>query len=477
MTVVLYSRTLCVLVGIVLFGSLVHGAEPPVQPLPCMWDFSTWEATSTNYPPGMIGWTLASAASTQFILTPALSDAPLSAPSSASTTAGGVHNYAGKLGILDTGSGAFALACAISTLARSNIVVTCDVMTLRNPYDGTKNIRINAFALLYRVGTSGSFTCSGLAYTNDTTQQKTGTVPQNPLTLTVQLPPSCDNQAVVQLRWSACDLSGSGSRPSFAIGRIQVSGDGSPSLLTPPQNIRATAVNATSFTLTWDVVPHATAYALDLYACTETLGEGFFDEDFNGFSGSSNVSREDVLDDYTQTSGWTGRAVYESAGAIRLGNSSTRGWIETPLLNVSGRWSAYFDAGAWDNPSEATTIDVYTLQNGTTNLLETLTLSKTTLQPFVIQTETTGGCHLGFTAKRNTNNRFYLDNLSLFRGWQTQTAVTNNMTVTANQALLTGLRPGLRYQGVIRALNETGHSPDSDFFSVKTFNATLILLN
>jgi|GEM_PF-5841713 len=478
MKVVITSRTVCVWSCFVLLGSVVEATEPAAQAIPCTWDFSTWEASSTNYPPGVIGWKIRGDASGVFSVVPALADQSLIAPSDASKTTGGAHNYAGKLGILDTGSGAYALACAISTFRKTNVAVAYDIMTLRNPFNGTSNTRTNECTLQYRVGTNGNFTLTGMAYTNDATLQITGVMPQKPRTQTFVLPLSCDNQPIVQLRWAVRDLSGSGLRPSFALGRIEVTGEDAPVCLPPPQNIRVTARTARSLSLAWDVVPAATAYAIDVYSSFDTSGETFFAESFNGFAGESNVNHENMLDPpHTQTNGWSGAVVYESLGSIRLGTGETRGWIQTPLLSPPDTYSICFDAYAWEGTSEKTNIDVYATQNGTTNILGTIQLFKTHMQHFVIQAEATAGTRIGFTAKQNTANRFYLDNLSLISGGTAHASVTNDMRVTCTTATLHGLTSELQYQGVIRAIKGSEQSANSPEFTAKTFCATLIMLH
>jgi hypothetical protein len=477
MKVVLHLRTMCVLFGLAWFGAIVQATEPVALEIPCTWDFSTWEASSKNYPPGVIGWKINADASTQFILTAAVSDAPIIAPSSASETSGGVHNYSGKFGLLDSGSGAYSLACAISTIGKTHVTVAYDIMTIRNPFDGTANTRTNECTLQYRIGTAGNFTPTGITYTNDATQQKSGTTPQSPRTQTFAFPSACANQPVVQLRWAIRDLSGKGLRPSFAIGRIVVTGETEPTELCSPQNICIVNITATSFGLIWDVVPQATAYAIDIYSCAIIPSAPFFGETFEGFDGAGNASRENMLDTYTQTNGWAGGAVYESRGCIRLGNSSTRGWIQTPLLSPPARFSICFDARAWDGTSEATSIDVYALQATTTNVLQTIQLSKTEMQSFVIPAEAASGTIFGFTAKRNTENRFYLDNLSLTADRHAHSIVTNIISVSGNTAIIRGLTPGRHYQGVIRAINGSAQSANSDEFIAKTSNATLIMFN
>ncbi len=235
MKVVLQLRTMCVLSGLAWLGSIAQTTEPVAQAIPCTWIFSTWEASSADYPAGIIGWKIGASASTQSILTPPMSDAPMIAPSSASEISGGVHNYAGTFGLLDSGSGAYALACAVSTIGKTNVTVTYDMMTIRNPFDSNTNTRTNECSLQYRVGTIGNFTPAGITYTNDATQQKSGTAPQRPCTQTFTFPSASANQPVVQLRWTIRDLSGKGFRPSFAIGRIEITGENAPAGLCSPQ--------------------------------------------------------------------------------------------------------------------------------------------------------------------------------------------------------------------------------------------------
>lgn len=477
MKVVITSRTLCVWSCFVLLGSVGEATEPVPQAIPCTWDFSTWDASSTNYPLGVIGWKIRGDSSAVFSVSPALSDQFLIAPSDASKTVGGLHNYAGKLGILDISSSGYSLACAVSTLEKTNVTVVYDIMTIRNPFDGTTNTRTNECTLQYRVGTNGNFALTGLSYMNDATQQKGGTTPQKPCTQTFVLPSTCDNQPIVQLRWAVRDLTGSGSRPSFAMGRIQVTGEDAPVGLLPPQNIRVTARTARSLSLAWDAAPSATAYAIDVYSSFDTSGETFFAETFNGFEGESNVNHADLLDTHTQTHGWAGSAVYESLGSIRLGTGDTRGWIQTPLLSPPDTYSICFDACAWDGTSEKTNIAVYATQNGITNILGTIQLFKTNMQHFVIQAEATAGTYIGFTAKQNTGNRFYLDNLSLISSGTAHASVTNDMRVTCTTATLHGLTSGLQYQGVIRAIKGSEQSANSPEFTAKTFCATLIMLH
>lgn len=226
--------------------------QPTAQSLPYTQDFSTLLATSTTYPAGWQGWQLnTGGASTSFRTNAGTADLALTASSSASTNAGGVHNYNGKIGFLQSGSSDPSIALALNTTGASNIKVSYDIMTIRNPYDGTTNTRINEATLQFRVGTSGSFTSlSGVEYQNNTTTQ-TGsgvTTPQNSQTKSIVLPASCDNQAVVQIRWAARDVSGGGGRPSFAVDNISVQSVAASSML-----FRSRATGNWNASSTWEI--------------------------------------------------------------------------------------------------------------------------------------------------------------------------------------------------------------------------------
>lgn len=67
----------------------------------------------------------------------------LTASSTAATTAGGVHNYNGKIGILSSGTSDPALGLVVNTTGKINIVVTFDIatitisLTVQRKHDGT----------------------------------------------------------------------------------------------------------------------------------------------------------------------------------------------------------------------------------------------------------------------------------------------------------------------------------------------------
>ncbi len=236
-----FSR-LMILFFVSLSISSFSQTNPAAQSLPYSQDFSGLAASSTTYPAGWIGWTISTSPGASFNTTGPTADRALTANSTAATTSGNVHNYSGKIGSLNTASLDLCVALAINTTGLTSISVSFDAMTIRNPYDGTSNTRINELILQYRVGTSGAWSnVTGTEYQNNTTLQTSGTTPQNSQTKSATLPPAADNQPVVQLRWASRQVSGAGSRPGLAVDNISISGSAA------PPNITVSTTSLTNF--------------------------------------------------------------------------------------------------------------------------------------------------------------------------------------------------------------------------------------
>ena len=244
---VLLGMVTCVCAG----SNLLAQSNPTAQSLPFSQDFSGLAAATTTYPAGFQGWDISTAPGVNFSTTGPAADRAMTANGTASSTSGGVYNYNGKIGFLNSGSLDETICLAINTTGASSAQVQYDIMTIRNPYDGASNTRSNAVVLQYRVGTSGAWTSiSGTEYTNILTGQTSGTTPQNTQTRSTILPPACDNQAVVQLRWASRQLGGAGSRPSFAIDNITVaSSQAAPSISIPPSSVSAYSGSIATFTV------------------------------------------------------------------------------------------------------------------------------------------------------------------------------------------------------------------------------------
>lgn len=219
--------------------SVVAQTMPTPQTLPYTQNFNGLTPTSTVYPIGFQGWNTTTTAPGSSFNTSAfpVEDKPLTAAaasgSTAATTSGNIHNYDGKIGFLNNGSLDLTIAFAFDATGQKAIQVQYDAMTIRNPYSVlpvTTNMRINEMILQYRVGSNSPFiSLLSSAYTNTSENQIDATTnPQNLKNIKITLPSACNNQPVVQIRWISRQVSGSGSRPSFAIDNIDIRSDIAP---------------------------------------------------------------------------------------------------------------------------------------------------------------------------------------------------------------------------------------------------------
>jgi hypothetical protein len=216
-------------------GSLFAQTMPTPQSLPYTQYFDNLGETSTSYPDGFQGWNTATRPGSSFNTNAVPVEnkgltAGAGSSSTAATTSGNIHNYNGKIGLLNNGDLDLAIAFAFNATGQKAIQVKYDAMTIRNPYSvppTTTNSRINEMILQYRVGTNSPFiSLLPTAYVN-TSENQTGatTDAQNLKNIKITLPAECDNAPVIQIRWISRQLSGSGSRPSFAIDNIDIRSD------------------------------------------------------------------------------------------------------------------------------------------------------------------------------------------------------------------------------------------------------------
>jgi len=199
--------------------------NPSAQDLPYYTDFSSLSHSSTTYPSGWQGWKIASLSSSDYNLNAPAVNSSLTSKGYASSISKGIYNYSGKIGFLNATDGDYSLVLSVKTTGISNIVVDYGIMTLRNPYNGSTNTRINGVEVQYRIGSSGEFKSinSRVYINNTTTQTGTTTTEQNKKQFSISLPAECDNKALVQIRWVSREITGIGSFPGFAIDDVEVS--------------------------------------------------------------------------------------------------------------------------------------------------------------------------------------------------------------------------------------------------------------
>jgi hypothetical protein len=205
-------------------GNVTGQLDPAAQPLPFTPDFSGLVGTTTVYPAGFVGWGVPGSLSTTVLTAAPTFTVIMSTGQTDAGTTAFVGSMVGKIGILSQSSTVRALGMAVNTssVTSGNVQLIFTAATQGQTAGGY----IDELDLQYRIGTSGSFTTvAGAAYQNDalSTTTTTTTTDYNPSTLYVTLPAACTNQPVVELRWIARNVSGSGTNhPSFSVTNITV---------------------------------------------------------------------------------------------------------------------------------------------------------------------------------------------------------------------------------------------------------------
>lgn len=339
-------------VGLFLLPGLVSGqTNPTVQALPYSQNFSTFTGSTTTYPAGIQGWTIAGSLSTSYVTTAPNGDFTLAGGTNATTTAG-VYDMNGKIGLVSTGSALRSVCLSINTTSLVTIVVSFDAATQGQTSSG----RINQIGLQYRVGTSGTFTdVAASGYSNNATSTiNTGTAASNTSAISVTLPSACEGQSVVQLRWVIRDVSGGGNRPSFSIDNINVSGTAAP---TPTIAVSSTTQVAAANVLQGlsnqpisNFQVAVTSSAATLNAVAFNTGGSYITSDITGFklyyNSTANTFGSAVQIGTTQASVASGGTVTFSGLSTSISNGATGYFWLTASVSASGTISNTFNAAA-----------------------------------------------------------------------------------------------------------------------------------
>lgn len=143
-------------------------------------------------------------------------------------------------------------------------------------------------------------------------------------------------------------------------GLISFTFDGGKALpqLATPTALPATQVTASGFTAQWQKVEGATSYEVQLTATGNNEGSIeesiMLDEDFKGFNnGKTQDGNQDVankLDEYTQTTGWTGLKLFTTPrNEVKMGSSSVAGRLTTPAVSPSNGAITVVIVARWFN--------------------------------------------------------------------------------------------------------------------------------
>lgn len=206
-------------------------------------------------------------------------------------------------------------------------------------------------------------------------------------------------------------------------GLISFTFDGGKALpqLATPTALPATQVTASGFTAQWQKVEGATSYEVQLTATGNNEGSIeesiLLDENFKGFNnGKTQDGNQDVankLDEYTQTTGWTGLKLFTTPrNEVKMGSSSVAGRLTTPAVSPSNGAITVVIVARWFNEKSNKLQIGYSEGDGQTELLGKATLEKEDAYFAVPIEDVSEGCQVVLFS----SNRAYVSRVIVLDG-------------------------------------------------------------
>lgn len=181
------------------------------------------------------------------------------------------------------------------------------------------------------------------------------------------------------------------------------------------QPVDESAVKATSFRADWTAVDNVSSYTLKVSRHEESGATMLMSENFSNVNAYSDGYTDigEALDEYTDNPGWTGFKVYTAAGhGLKLGTTSTAGYLVSPKLQLGGTVTVVFNAKNWISSSGASDGSSVVVSCG--DAKQTIPLSDTPADYTVVLT----GCNsenikLSMTAGKK---RYYIYSVDIYNG-------------------------------------------------------------
>lgn len=241
-----------------------------------------------------------------------------------------------------------------------------------------------------------------------------------------------------------------------------------------PELLEATEVTPTSFRANWSPVDYAVEYIVELEQITEAIeGEGdlksLLEETFVGCT-KSNESLSN-LDNYLAMSGWTGSKLYGESGVLRVGTSSSVGYIRTPKLNHSGTVTVSF---SMTNYSSSDTNCKLTLSVVNTSGVATDIKTFTATTDWVtqeVEVDVDGDFYIELSSKNSTGKkRVNIDNLVISYRSTISSIFIDRVSSDTVSCLFTGLEPDTQYRYRVSANDGYASSEFSEYAMVTTLS-------
>ncbi len=247
---------------------------------------------------------------------------------------------------------------------------------------------------------------------------------------------------------------------------------------TIPTATTATGISTVGFTANWNAVIGATEYQVNVFTKENGSTVEIIKEEFswptNSTGGNDDLWSGSIASATTGLSdhlaGWEATTAYKGNYCIRIGSASTQGSLTTPVLDINGNATLTFRAGAWNTTSEQTEL-LLDITGGGILSVSLIQLEKSKFTNYNI--DITGGTSttkISFIGKKETNSRFFLDDVLITENYTSSTPISGSpFTVTgATSKAITGLNPDTEYFYTVIAKSSNQSSEVSNEISVVT---------
>ena len=246
--------------------------------------------------------------------------------------------------------------------------------------------------------------------------------------------------------------------------------DGGNSIAAPVMNEDACSCTTTSFTAAWNAVTGAVSYNFRYREKVQSDVTELLTENFELFLKEADGTKDiaEQLDNYTQTSGWSGYKVYQGKSGAKIGTGSAVGYITTPsLLNATGTVSVCYNALSYGSDKASLVINILSDDE----IVATQTVESLDGEDgVVVFTDVPESFSVQF-ANKASKKRFYLSRADVYDGEVALEDIagagvkrfapatwTTVEDVQATQYTVTSLTPGATYVYQAQSVDEDGYT-------------------
>ncbi len=233
--------------------------------------------------------------------------------------------------------------------------------------------------------------------------------------------------------------------------------------LSAPEAYDPTEIGSSSFRASWSAVENAKEYQIDIQEILpEPLNPILATEDFDTMTegGYPNADMTDIsesINDYLNTTGWSGEALHQAGGSVMLGAYATAGRLQSPVLAApeSGQITVGATLKSYPGKSVNYTVSLVDAGNGTVLASYKGKATKNATELAWHAEGVTGDFALVI---ETTNERLFIDRLCVLKGnvedeqvWSCGPKSWSIEHIDGTSCIVENLEPGRTYRYTVTA--------------------------